>query len=115
MYSKLALFVLSAFALGVVAADEPAAAPAPPTPVINNSQCDVGTVHCCDSTQNAKSSGVQNLAKSLGIDLGGVNGLVGLTCNVLGGSSCSAQPVCCTGNSFGGLIVVGCSPINVSL
>ena len=47
MYSKLALFVLSAFALGVVAADEPAAAPAPPPPVINNSQCDVGKVQCC--------------------------------------------------------------------
>ncbi|EKM76519.1 hypothetical protein AGABI1DRAFT_87238 [Agaricus bisporus var. burnettii JB137-S8] len=115
MYSKLALFVLSAFALGVVAADEPAAAPAPPAPVTNNSQCNVGTLHCCNSAQDVKSSAVQTLAHSLGVDLGGVTGIVGLTCNVLGGSSCSAQPVCCTGNSFGGLIVVGCSPINVSL
>ncbi|EKM76520.1 hypothetical protein AGABI1DRAFT_94168 [Agaricus bisporus var. burnettii JB137-S8] len=101
MYSKLALFVLSAFALGVVAADEPAAAPAPPPP--------------CQSMQDAKSSAVQTLAHSLGIDLGGVTGLVGLTCNVLGGSSCTAQPVCCDKNHFGGLIAVGCSPVNVSV
>ncbi|KAF7761695.1 fungal hydrophobin [Agaricus bisporus var. burnettii] len=115
MYSKLALFVLSAFALGVVAADEPAAAPAPPPPVINNSQCDVGKIQCCQSMQDAKSSAVQTLAHSLGIDLGGVTGLVGLTCNVLGGSSCTAQPVCCDKNHFGGLIAVGCSPVNVSV
>ncbi|EKM76514.1 hypothetical protein AGABI1DRAFT_87237 [Agaricus bisporus var. burnettii JB137-S8] len=112
MYSKLALFVASAFALGAVAA--PGGEPAPSTGG-QNSQCDVGKIDCCQSTQDAKSSAVQTLAGLLGIDLGGVTGLVGLTCNGLSGSSCTAQPVCCTGNSFDGLIVVGCSPINVSV
>ncbi|KAF7761426.1 fungal hydrophobin [Agaricus bisporus var. burnettii] len=112
MYSKLALFVASAFALGAVAA--PGGEPAPSTGG-QNSQCDVGKIDCCESTQDAKSSAVQNLAGLLGIDLGGITGIVGVNCGILGGSSCSAQPVCCTGNSFHGLIVVGCSPINVNL
>ncbi|KAF8881624.1 fungal hydrophobin-domain-containing protein [Infundibulicybe gibba] len=69
---------------------------------------------------SADSSAVGLLAGLLGIVLGPITGLVGLTCSPLsvigiGGNSCSAQPVCCTGNSFSGLIVLGCTPINLNL
>ncbi|KAF5362460.1 hypothetical protein D9756_002084 [Leucocoprinus leucothites] len=88
------------------------------TPPTN--QCNTGTIQCCNSVQSVNSSAVGLLAGLLGIVLQGVTGLVGLTCSPLdilgvGGNSCTAQPVCCTGNSFSGLIVLGCTPININL
>ncbi|KAL4262258.1 Hydrophobin [Pleurotus pulmonarius] len=87
------------------------------TPV---SECNTGSIQCCNSVQAASSPAVGLLAGLLGIVLGPLTGLVGLTCSPLsvigiGSNSCSAQTVCCTGNSFNGLIVLGCSPINLSL
>ncbi|KAF9555388.1 hydrophobin-domain-containing protein [Agrocybe pediades] len=46
--------------------------------------------------------------------------IAGLSCNPItaigvgSGGQCSSQPVCCTGNHMGGLVVVGCSPVNVN-
>ncbi|KDQ60467.1 hypothetical protein JAAARDRAFT_191844 [Jaapia argillacea MUCL 33604] len=83
------------------------------------SQCNVGTVNCCNSVQSYDSTGVTELAGLLGIDLSGITGLVGLTCSsisavsLLNGGACTASPVCCTGNSFGGLISLGCTPITL--
>ncbi|KLO09587.1 fungal hydrophobin [Schizopora paradoxa] len=90
---------------------------ATPTPV---NQCNVGSLQCCDSVQSASSGIVQTLLKLLGIVLGDITGEVGLTCSPitgigLSGDDCNASPVCCTGNSFNGIIVVGCSPININL
>ncbi|KAF8068979.1 hydrophobin [Lyophyllum atratum] len=87
------------------------------TPV---NQCNTGTIQCCNSVQSASDPLVGLLAGLLGIVLGPVTGLVGVTCTPItviggGGNSCSAQPVCCTGNSFSGLLVLGCSPININL
>ncbi|KAF9534668.1 hydrophobin-319 [Crepidotus variabilis] len=84
------------------------------------SQCNTGQVQCCNSVQDANSGAVTTLAGLLGIVLGPVTGQVGLTCNPIsvlgiGGNSCSAQPVCCSGNNFNGLIVVGCTPVNINL
>ncbi|KAF8204671.1 hydrophobin-251 [Pholiota molesta] len=31
------------------------------------------------------------------------------------GTSCSAQPVCCTNDSFNGVVALGCTPININL
>ncbi|GLB42536.1 putative hydrophobin [Lyophyllum shimeji] len=96
------------------------AAVLPRTDIDNNvSQCNTGDIHCCNSVQEADHPSVGGLAGLLGIALGPITGQVGLTCNPIsvlgaGGNSCSAQPVCCTGNSFSGLIVVGCSPININ-
>ncbi|XP_006461634.1 hypothetical protein AGABI2DRAFT_71560 [Agaricus bisporus var. bisporus H97] len=79
-----------------------------------------GDVSCCNSLQEASDPVVTLLAGLLGIVLGPVEGLIGLTCNPIsvigGGNDCSSQTVCCTGNNFsGGLLVVGCSPIDLSL
>ncbi|PPR05230.1 hypothetical protein CVT24_010336 [Panaeolus cyanescens] len=85
-----------------------------------SNQCNTGTLQCCNSTQAANSSAVAGLLGLLGVVVGSVTGLVGLTCSpidVLGisGNSCTAQPVCCTNNSFNGIIALGCTPINLNL
>ncbi|KAF9047846.1 hydrophobin, partial [Panaeolus papilionaceus] len=79
--------------------------------------CNTGSLQCCNSVQNV--SAQQVLLSTLGISAGSVSGLVGLSCSAIsvagaGGNSCSAQPVCCTNNSFNGLISLGCSPINLN-
>jgi len=53
----------------------------------------------------ANSTSLGQLGGILGLDLGSITGLVGLSCSPLsivglGAHSCSQQPVCCTGNSF---------------
>ncbi|TFK69498.1 hydrophobin-domain-containing protein [Pluteus cervinus] len=90
-----------------------------PTPEEGSNQCNTGTIQCCNTVQDASSQNVQDVAALNDITLGSVTGLVGLTCNPVsvigaGGNSCSSQPVCCTGNNFSGLIVVGCTPININ-
>ncbi|KDR79959.1 hypothetical protein GALMADRAFT_242126 [Galerina marginata CBS 339.88] len=84
------------------------------------SQCNTGDLQCCTSAQSASSTPVASLLALLGIDVGSVTGLVGLTCSpitVIGGAgnSCSAQPVCCTNNSFNGIVALGCTPVNLNL
>ncbi|TFK64041.1 fungal hydrophobin [Pluteus cervinus] len=87
-------------------------------------QCNTGEIHCCDSTHTSSEAAslplVGLLLGLLGINLSDIIGDIGFNCSplsILGiaGNSCSAQPVCCTGNNFSGLIVVGCSPINLNL
>ncbi|KAH7919096.1 hypothetical protein BV22DRAFT_1041221 [Leucogyrophana mollusca] len=47
--------------------------------------------------------------------------LIGIACSPVTGGGTGAgcevnqQPVCCTDNTFNGLINVGCSPINIYL
>ncbi|KAH6890813.1 hydrophobin-319 [Coprinopsis sp. MPI-PUGE-AT-0042] len=104
--------LLSTLALATLAVAAPGGTPAP--------SCSTGPIQCCNSVQDAKSPSVGLLAGLLGIVLGPITGQVGLTCNPLsvigvGGNSCSGQTVCCNGNNFSGLIVVGCTPININL
>ncbi|KAF9480561.1 hydrophobin-251, partial [Pholiota conissans] len=80
--------------------------------------CNTGSIQCCQSTQSASVTTLTELSSLLGLALPDITGLIGLTCsgiNVLGigGTSCSAQPVCCNNNSFGGLIALGCTPLNL--
>jgi len=84
------------------------------------SECDTGSLQCCSSVQSSTSTSATaaaSLLGLLGIVTGPITGLVGLTCNpilgILSSTSCNQQAACCTGNSFSGIIVVGCSPINV--
>ncbi|KAL4253642.1 hypothetical protein AB1N83_012983 [Pleurotus pulmonarius] len=84
------------------------------------SQCTTGPVQCCNSVQKADSPSVTSILGLLGIVLSSVDVLVALTCSPLtvigvGGTSCSAQTVCCENNNFNGLIALGCIPINLSL
>ncbi|KAF9064092.1 hydrophobin, partial [Rhodocollybia butyracea] len=84
------------------------------------SSCSTGPVQCCQSVQTAAQAatipGIDVLLGLLGVVIGDVTGLVGLTCsgiNVAGGGTCSAQAVCCTNNSVGGLISIGCAPVTL--
>ncbi|TFK59722.1 fungal hydrophobin [Pluteus cervinus] len=122
MISKIVFIIVSFFTFFQIAI-------AVPTPngggggggtTINQSQCNVGSVSCCNQVQSANHATVQQLTGLLGIVLGGATGQVGINCTPVtvigaGGNSCSAQPVCCTNNDFNGLINVGCSPVNLNL
>ncbi|PBK62623.1 fungal hydrophobin [Armillaria solidipes] len=82
--------------------------------------CTTGQINCCQQVESAESNVAQALSGLLGIALGALGLNVGLTCSPIsvigiGGNSCSAQTVCCTGNSFNGLIALGCTPINIGL
>ncbi|KDQ60465.1 hypothetical protein JAAARDRAFT_191842 [Jaapia argillacea MUCL 33604] len=96
-----------------------AAMPAAELEARQTSQCNVGTVNCCNSVQNSTSESVQSLAGLLGIVLPTIEGLVGLGCSpisalgLLNGGSCTASPVCCENNNFSGLISLGCIPITL--
>jgi len=108
MFSKVALFVAASMAVFATA-----------LPAGGSGSCNTGEMHCCNQTQTAQSVKKTDLAALLGLDLGSIQGLVGTSCTPLtavglAGNSCSQQPVCCTDNHFNGLVVVGCSPINVN-
>ncbi|KAF4621216.1 hypothetical protein D9613_000092 [Agrocybe pediades] len=84
------------------------------------SQCNTGDLQCCSSVQSASSPSVAGLLGLLGIVVGSVTGLVGATCSPIsaigiGGNSCSAQPVCCSNNTFNGVVALGCTPVNLNL
>ncbi|TFK46051.1 fungal hydrophobin [Heliocybe sulcata] len=110
MFSKLSLAV--AGALAILAA-------ATPTGTEPAGQCTTGDLQCCNSVSTASDPAVVTLLGSLGIPIQGITGLVGLTCSpidVIGvgsGGSCTESPVCCTDNSHGGLISIGCVPVTL--
>ncbi|KAF9483032.1 fungal hydrophobin [Pholiota conissans] len=86
----------------------------------NDNQCNTGSLQCCSSVQSASSSLVAVLLGLLGVVAGDLTGQVGVTCSpitVVGasGTSCSEQPVCCTGNTFNGVIATGCTPVNINV
>jgi len=83
------------------------------------SECNVSDQQCCNSVQSASSPSVTTLLGLLGVVLSGVTGQVGVTCSPItgvgiSGSSCTAQPVCCSNNSFNGVVALGCTPININ-
>ncbi|KAL9716598.1 hypothetical protein Ac2012v2_001046 [Leucoagaricus gongylophorus] len=117
-FSTIAIFISAAAAIAI--------------PRSGTDQCNVGSIQCCNSVQEASDSSTRDRIGSIfgqGGLLGGINlddflngltGQVGVQCtpiNVigLGGNSCSAQPTCCTGNNFNGLIATGCTPININV
>ncbi|KDR81102.1 hypothetical protein GALMADRAFT_60808 [Galerina marginata CBS 339.88] len=84
------------------------------------SQCNTGGLQCCNSVQAANSPSLATIFALLGIVVGSVTGQVGVTCSPItvigaGGNSCSAQPVCCSNNSFNGAVALGCTPVNINL
>nr|CAD12833.1 hydrophobin 2 [Pleurotus sp. 'Florida'] len=98
----------------------PLLAAATAIPRTDTPSCSTGSLQCCSSVQKATDPLASLLIGLLGIVLGPLDLLVGVTCSPItvigvGGTSCTQQTVCCTGNSFNGLIAIGCSPINISL
>ncbi|KAI0653909.1 fungal hydrophobin-domain-containing protein [Cubamyces menziesii] len=108
--------ITSAF-IALVAATAAAASAIPRTD--GSSQCNTGSIQCCDTTTQPSDPAAQLAAGLLGIDLGSITGLVGLNCSpvtVVGVGatpSCKQQPVCCQNNSVGGLLSVGCIPVSL--
>ncbi|KIJ46086.1 hypothetical protein M422DRAFT_165705, partial [Sphaerobolus stellatus SS14] len=82
------------------------------------SQCKTGDAQCCKSTSLATNPVTALLLGLLGIVVDGAGILVGITCTpinllAIGGATCSQQPVCCTNNSFNGVVNIGCTPISL--
>ncbi|KAF8204696.1 hydrophobin-315 [Pholiota molesta] len=86
-----------------------------------SNQCNTGTLQCCASTPTASDPSTAALLGLLGVVVvQDVTALVGVTCSPItgvgvSGTSCSEQPVCCTDNSFNGIIALGCTPININI
>ncbi|KAI9573288.1 hydrophobin 2 [Boletus coccyginus] len=120
MFIRLSTILFSVVALAGVAI----AAPAELTELEARqiSQCNTGTISCCDSYYSSSSYFVTELYGMLGLPppTGGGSSQVGISCSptTIGGtgtgSSCTQQPVCCAGNNFNGVINVGCSPITIN-
>ncbi|KIJ63808.1 hypothetical protein HYDPIDRAFT_91924 [Hydnomerulius pinastri MD-312] len=98
-----------------------ALAVAGPTSVYaRDGQCNTGAINCCNNVQSASEFSQLFSMLGLGDVLAGVTGDVGTDCTpitVVGtgsGATCQQQPVCCTDNTFNGLINIGCSPINLN-
>jgi hypothetical protein len=113
MFSK-ALFVASAL-LAFVAAT-------PAQRRGGSGDCNTGPVQCCNTVEDKDNLSPQTI-KSLslvGVLVGDIGAAVGANCNPItgigaGGAGCASAPVCCENNSFGGLVALGCVPINVGL
>ncbi|KAJ3517675.1 hypothetical protein NLJ89_g351 [Agrocybe chaxingu] len=80
------------------------------------------TFQCLGNSLHQKESKEANiLAALVGVAIDSVGAYVGAQCSpitVIGlssGASCGSQPVCCSNNSFNGVVAIGCSPINVNL
>ncbi|KDQ62741.1 hypothetical protein JAAARDRAFT_203806 [Jaapia argillacea MUCL 33604] len=84
---------------------------------VATAQCNTGPIQCCDTVESASSPSAAAILKTIGVVVQDVNALVGLTCSPItavgvgSGSTCSAHPVCCTDNSWGSLISIGCVPV----
>ncbi|TBU30085.1 fungal hydrophobin [Dichomitus squalens] len=112
MFSRLAAFVV--VALPILAAATPLEGRNEPA-----SSCATAPVQCCDTVEKASDPSISKELGLLGVVVQDVDALVGLTCSpitVIGvgsGSSCSANAVCCDDNSFGGLVSIGCVPVDL--
>ncbi|EAU83834.1 hypothetical protein E4U52_001256 [Claviceps spartinae] len=84
----------------------------------SSSQCNGGTIKCCNSVASSNDAVPKLLSSILNLGLG-LNTIVGMQCTNLnalgvgGGSSCTGQTVCCSGNDFNGVITAGCTPISI--
>ncbi|KAK7464756.1 hypothetical protein VKT23_005963 [Stygiomarasmius scandens] len=82
------------------------------------SSCSTGPIQCCNTVTDAGDPAAAKVLGLLGIVIQDVTAVVGLTCTPIsvigvGGNSCSANPVCCADNSHGGLISIGCVPVDL--
>ncbi|EPQ54193.1 hydrophobin [Gloeophyllum trabeum ATCC 11539] len=110
MFSKFSIAVTGVLAI---------LAAATPTPNELASQCPTGELQCCNSVGSATDPAIATILGSLGIPVQGISALVGLTCSAISvvgvgsGDSCTETPVCCTDNSYAGLVSLGCVPVDL--
>ncbi|THV04298.1 fungal hydrophobin, partial [Dendrothele bispora CBS 962.96] len=83
------------------------------------SSCSTGPIQCCNTVTTAKDPAAAGVLSLLGIVVQDVNVSIGLTCDPIpgidvGSGSCSANPVCCSDNSHGGLISIGCTSVGLA-
>ncbi|KDQ55666.1 hypothetical protein JAAARDRAFT_195498 [Jaapia argillacea MUCL 33604] len=123
MFAKATKALAVTTVVSILAAANPVPNGTPTTtstaPTTTAGSCSTGPIQCCDTVESASSSGAAAILGLLGIVLQDLDVLVGLTCSpitVIGvgsGGACSANPVCCTDNSYGGLISIGCVPVTL--
>ncbi|KAI8970910.1 fungal hydrophobin [Trametes punicea] len=80
--------------------------------------CNTGPVQCCNSVESSTSAAGSAILSLLGVVLQDVTTTIGLGCSPisavgLGSSTCSANAVCCQNNNVGGLISIGCLPVEL--
>ncbi|KAH9857450.1 fungal hydrophobin [Lenzites betulinus] len=80
--------------------------------------CNTGPIQCCNSVESSSSAAGAAILSLLGVVVQDVTAQIGLGCSPisavgLGQSSCSASPVCCENNNVGGLVSIGCVPIEL--
>ncbi|KAI0930637.1 hypothetical protein AcV5_007300 [Taiwanofungus camphoratus] len=86
----------------------------------NPSQCDSGTILCCDNVAPASCDTVKPMLSALKIQVDDDSTPIGTGCGsggllgIGGGSSCTNTPVCCQDNYFG-LIGIGCTSIPINI
>ncbi|KAH6902433.1 fungal hydrophobin-domain-containing protein [Coprinopsis sp. MPI-PUGE-AT-0042] len=81
--------------------------------------CETGPIQCCNEVTKADDPATAILLGLLNVVVQDLNVDVGVTCSpisVIGvpGNSCSGQTVCCSDNSFKGIVAIGCTPININ-
>ncbi|KAH9857643.1 fungal hydrophobin-domain-containing protein [Lenzites betulinus] len=89
-----------------------------PLLVAATSNCNTGSIQCCNSLESTDSAAGSALLGVLGIVAQDVTGDIGLECSPIpvvgaGSSSCSASPVCCENNNVGGTVSIGCVPVEL--
>ncbi|KAJ7759489.1 fungal hydrophobin [Mycena metata] len=106
MFSKLSVVVVSV--LITLAAAIPNGTPPPPVTPPTSPQC-------CASTVPSSSTAASAVAALLGLDLSGLDVLVGLSCSPITviGNNCGSTTVTCDPPKaeWGGLIAINCIPI----
>ncbi|KAJ6603471.1 fungal hydrophobin-domain-containing protein [Mycena vulgaris] len=87
---------------------------APSTEVARDAFCgDFASLECCNQVVTPNDPSVSVLLGLLGIDPNSTSGNVGVTCTpaivIDGTTTCTARLVCCSNNSFNGIIALGCN------
>ncbi|KAJ9396391.1 fungal hydrophobin [Paecilomyces variotii] len=86
--------------------------------------CDANAqAHCCETIANTDDTNVASTLSKIGVSPEEAKGPVGLTCTpitTLGevvdlGTRCNSNAVCCSNNTYNGLINFGCIPINLNI
>jgi len=81
-----------------------------PRPSSKPTQCSSGALQCCNSAGSPTTGYTPFLLDVFGVTGLPDDSLVGLSCFAVGSkNTCSSTPLCCTGNTYDGIIATGCT------